>query len=111
MANSQRNTYRCGCSQLALAGFFTVRNGKESKMDSIQLINEMIDHFQSAGTSPNDCWASPDDMSSFGLDHQSPDGTKFWIDFERDGSIILLWKPAGESEPNVIKFIEKLESK
>lgn len=62
-------------------------------MDAAKTINEILDYFQSANTSPGGEWALPDDGSSLCLDFRGVDDTVFWIDIERDGSIRVVWRP------------------
>jgi hypothetical protein len=69
------------------------------------LLTEIIDHFANAKESPGDWWAHDDEFSSYCLDHQARDGTKFWLDLDKDGTITLLWKPAGKERPEIIKFV------
>ena len=71
--------------------------------DAERILGEILDHFKKNDLKPEDAWAFPDDYSSLCLDHQSPDGTKFWLDIERDGTIMILWKPKG-SKPQVLTF-------
>lgn len=73
-------------------------------MDTPALLTEIIDYFATAKESPGDFWAHPDDLSSYCLDHQARDGTKFWIDLEKDGTIMVLWKPAGQTVPTIKRF-------
>ncbi|HYT41954.1 MAG TPA: hypothetical protein VEP90_06385 [Methylomirabilota bacterium] len=67
-------------------------------------MTQIIDHFACAGESPGDWWAHDDDRTSYCLDHQSRDGTKFWIDLDKDGTITLLWKPPKQRHPYVTVF-------
>jgi hypothetical protein len=69
-----------------------------------QIIGEILDHFAKNDLTPEDAWAFVDDYSALCLDHRSPDGTKFWLDFERDGTISVLWKPVGAKQPKVLRF-------
>ncbi len=69
-----------------------------------RIIGEILDHFAENDLRPSDDWAFPDDFSSLCLDHQSSDGTKFWLDLERDGTISVLWKPAGAERPTILRF-------
>ena len=69
--------------------------------DAKRILGEILDHFKKNDLNPEDAWAF--DYSSLGLDHQSPDGTKFWLDLDRDGTIMILWKPRG-SKPQVLRF-------
>jgi hypothetical protein len=74
-------------------------------MSEAQLIlGEILDHFLTNDLRPEDAWAFPDDGSSLCLDHQSPDGAKFWLDLKRDGTITVLWRPAGADKPRVLHF-------
>lgn len=73
-------------------------------MDGAAFLTEIIAYFSTAKESPGDAWAHPDDFSSYGLDHQSRDGTKFWIDLEQDGTIMVLWKPVGQQVPTIKRF-------
>lgn len=66
-----------------------------------QIIGEVLDHFRSPDRHLGDEWAFADDNSSMGLDHRSPDGTKFWLDLNRDGTIVILWKPPGSAPQTV----------
>ena len=69
-----------------------------------KVLGEILDHFKGFGISPDDAWAFDDECNSLCLDHRSLDGTKFWIDLQRDGTIIILWKPAGTERPEVLQF-------
>jgi len=73
-------------------------------IDAKRLLNEVLDHFDSNNIHPDDAWAFADDKSGMGLDHRSADGTKFWLDIERDGTIRILWKPRGIGPPQVVTF-------
>lgn len=73
-------------------------------MDAAKVLGEILDHFVSNGTSPEDAWAFCDDYTSLGLDHRSPDGTKFWLDLNRDGTIHVLWKAAETEVPQTLVF-------
>lgn len=61
----------------------------------MSLLAEILDHFDAAESSPGDNWAFCDDRSSLGLDYRSPDGTKFWLDINKDGTISIFWRPSG----------------
>lgn len=69
-----------------------------------KMLSDALDHFRNGSISPGGDWTFSDDLESLCLDHRSPDGTKFWIDLQRDGTIIILWKPAGAERPEVFKF-------
>ncbi len=72
-----------------------------------KMIGEIIDHFTSGDETPGDAWAPSDDLISFGLDHQSRDGTKFWIDFCREaGEVSIMWRPKGADRAQTIVFRE-----
>lgn len=70
--------------------------------DKATILKEIIHHFASNDIDRD--WAHADDMSSYGLDHRSEDGTKFWLDINEDGTIVVLWKPLGAVEPTVLRF-------
>ena len=73
-----------------------------------KMIGEIIDHFTFGDETPGDEWAASDDLTSFGLDHRSRDGTKFWIDLDReDGSVSLMWQPNGADRHQSIVFREE----
>ncbi len=61
--------------------------------DAKQIINEILDYFQSKDRDPGGDWAFPDDFSSLCLDYRDRHETKFWLDIERDGTIRIVWKP------------------
>ncbi len=61
----------------------------------MSVLAEVLDYFKAANLYPEDCWCFDDNDGSLGLDHRSADGTKFWLNLNRDGSIEIYWKPAG----------------
>jgi hypothetical protein len=73
-------------------------------MDAKQFLNEIIAHFAAAKEGPGQDWAHDDGFTSYCLDHLGSDGTKFWIDLEDDGTICILWKPAGQHVPTIKRF-------
>lgn len=76
-------------------------------MTGKEIVIAVLDHMQANDLRPEDAWAFSDDYESLGLDHRSPDGSKFWLDLDRDGTITILWKPAGADTPNVCKFTQQ----
>jgi len=85
-----------------------METGAEEMTDASSLLTEIIDHFAHAKESPGDWWAHPDDFSSYCLDHQSHDGTIFWLDLEKDGTIRIVWRATGKP-PVIMTFIQQLE--
>lgn len=73
-------------------------------MDAAALLTEIVDHFAKTGENPGDWWAHCDDYTSYSLDHTSKDGTKFWIDLDKDGTITLLWKSPGQEKAEIKQF-------
>lgn len=60
------------------------------------LLNEILDYFKdNERERPDRDWAFPEDYSSYCFDHRSRNGTKFWVDLERDGTIKIFWRKAG----------------
>jgi len=74
--------------------------------DAAKVLGEILDHFQKTERWPSDDWAFDDDYSSLCLDHQSRDGSKFWLDIERDGTLRVMWKSAG-GEVNSLTFVHR----
>ena len=75
--------------------------------DAKQVLNEVLDYFEKEDTTPGDWWAFPDDFSSLCLEFRSEkDDTTFWLDMERDGTIRLVWRPAG-SELKSLTFVHQ----
>ena len=68
------------------------------------LLTEIIDYFANCDEKPGDFWAHDDEFESYCLDHRSKDGTKFWLDLEKDGTISIMWKPATAAKPTVMFF-------
>jgi hypothetical protein len=68
------------------------------------LLTEIIDYFAICDDTPGDFWAHDEDRTSYCLDYRSSDGTKFWIDLDKDGTITLLWKPLGQGQPQIMTF-------
>lgn len=60
--------------------------------DASAVLTEIIDYFATSEEGAGGEWAHPDDFSSYCLDFQGRDGTKFWLDLEKDGTIHLMWK-------------------
>lgn len=78
--------------------------------DAKQVLNEALDYFQRENESPGEWWAFPDDGSSLCLDYESEkDGTKFWLDIERDGTIHIMWRPAS-GDVKSLSFIHQQET-
>ncbi len=73
-------------------------------MDAKTFLAEIIDHFANSEETPGDWWAPTEDHTSYCLDHKSKDGTKFWIDLDKDGTITLVWKPCGQESSGVMQF-------
>ncbi|SEE51486.1 hypothetical protein [Bradyrhizobium lablabi] len=73
-------------------------------MDAAAFLTEIIDYFATAKETPGDWWAHPEDLSSYNLDHRGRDGSKFWIDLEKDGTIMILWLPPGKTVPTIKRF-------
>jgi hypothetical protein len=73
------------------------------------VVADILKHFADNDLHPDDAWAFCDDRSSLGLDHQSPDGTKLWLDLNEDGTIHIFWKPAGAKRGQSFTFIESDE--
>ncbi len=73
-------------------------------MDAKALLAEIIDHFASSEETPGDWWAPAEDHSSYNLQHDSKDGTRFWIDLDKDGTITLVWRPCGRESADVMQF-------
>ena len=63
----------------------------------MSVLAQVLDHFKAGGFYPENEWCFNDDDSTLGLDHRSPDGTKFWLDLNRDGSIEIYWRPGGDA--------------
>ncbi len=61
-------------------------------VDASAVLTEIIDYFAASNEGAGGEWAHPDDFSSYCLDFQGEDGTKFWLDLEKDGTIHLMWK-------------------
>jgi hypothetical protein len=59
------------------------------------MLPEILKYFAKSGLKPENNWAFSNDQSSFGLDHTSPDGTKFWLDLNDDNTITVFRKPIG----------------
>lgn len=74
--------------------------------DATKILNEALDYFEKTETDPGGGWAFCDDYSSMGLDFKSPAGDKFWLDIERDGTILVMWKSAG-GEVNSLTFVHQ----
>lgn len=74
-------------------------------MSAAQTLKEILQHFASSGETPGADWALDEEHTSLGLDHLSSDGSKLWLDLEHDGTIMLLWRPAGAEKPTLLKFI------
>ncbi len=72
-------------------------------MISAALLSEIIDHFASSEETPGDWWAPAEDRSSYNLQHDSKDGTRFCISLDKDGTITLVWKPRGRKR-SVMQF-------
>lgn len=72
--------------------------------DASSFLSEIIDYFATAKESPGDWWAHDDDFSSYCLDHRARDGTAFWLDLEKDGTIRVLWKTGEKSKPEIMTF-------
>lgn len=65
--------------------------------DAQQVLTEVLDYFQREDTTPGGRWAFPNDGSGLCLYFKSEkDGTKFWLDICRDGTIHIMWKPVGQ---------------
>lgn len=73
-------------------------------MRAAEFLTEIIDHFAHAKETPADWWAHDEAGESYCLDHLSRDGTKFWLDLDKNGTITILWKPANASDAKVMKF-------
>ena len=73
---------------------------KEAKI----IMGEILDYFLDTDKTSDDAWCFSEDGSEFGLDHQSEDGTKFWLNLSRDGAITILWKPFNAEKPNILKY-------
>ena len=73
--------------------------------DAKQFLNEIIAHFATSKEGPGEDWAHDDAFTSYCLDHRAKDGTRFWIDLEDDGTISILWKPAGQEKPIIKRFV------
>lgn len=61
----------------------------------MSLLGDILDHFRDAKTHPGDEWAFDEDHDSLCLDFWGGDGTKFWLDLQRDNTIHILWKHNG----------------
>ena len=73
-------------------------------LEAAAMLTEIIDHFANTEERPED-WAHDDTGRSFCLDYRSKDGAKFWLDLDKDGTITVLWKPAGADAPVIMKFL------
>ena len=73
-------------------------------MTGSELLTEIVDYFATKQDGLGDMWAHPDDFSSYCMDYRSRDGTQLWIDLEKDGSIVVLWKCKDNIKPHVLKF-------
>ncbi len=71
---------------------------------SSEFLSKIIDHFAESDDGPPGDWAHDTDCSSYALEHRGKDGTRFWIDLDKDGTISVLWKPAGMERPEVKIF-------
>jgi hypothetical protein len=72
--------------------------------DPSALLTEIIDHFTHAEEGPGDAWAHDDEFASYALDYRGKDGTVFWLDMEKNGTISVTWKPAGADRPKCVMF-------
>jgi len=72
--------------------------------DDIAALIEIIAHFAKNDWRPGEDWAFPDDNSSLCLDHRLPDGTKFWLDIEKNGITIMWHRP--DTEAQVTRFVD-----
>jgi hypothetical protein len=59
------------------------------------LLSDILDYFIENDVHPGDEWSFSDDQTTFGLDFWGKDGTKFWLNLNRDGTIDIFWKRAG----------------
>lgn len=75
--------------------------------DAKTLLNEIIAYFATAKESPGDFWAHDDNFSSYCLDHKARDGTIFWLDLEDDGTIRIVWRPAGAAKSQSQTFVAR----
>jgi hypothetical protein len=74
-------------------------------MDAKQFLNQIIAHFAIEEEGPGDWWAHDNEFTSYALQHDGKDGVRFWIDLEDDGTITVLWKPAGAGDPIIKRFV------
>ena len=77
--------------------------------DAAEILGEALDYFSSNDTDPGGEWAFCDDRSELGLDFRGKDGTKFWLDIKRDGTISIYWRPAG-MRGRTIEFATHIKS-
>lgn len=70
-------------------------------------INEILDYFSRAEINPGSDWAFDEDQSSLGVDFRSSDGTKFWLDINRDGTLSIFWKPADRPSGETLTFVRR----
>lgn len=71
------------------------------------ILAEIVDHFAITDSKPGNDWAFDDDQTSIGLDHRSVDGSKMWLDLNRDGTITIFWKKAGSGRGVSVTYAEK----
>jgi hypothetical protein len=74
------------------------------------LLAEIIEHFARNDWRPSEHWAMPDDGSSLCFECDLPDGTKFWLDIDKD-EIAILWRPPGEEARTLRLAAQRLEAK
>lgn len=74
--------------------------------EAVKVLNEAMDYFEKTETDPGGEWAFCEDYSSLGLDFRSPNGDAFWLDLERDGTILVMWKKA-DGEVNSVTFVQQ----
>jgi len=72
-----------------------------------KLLGAILDHYQNNDTRPGEDWAFDDEFSSLCLDCLSPDGSKFWLDIERDGTIRVLWSPGNGKDVTSLTFVSQ----
>ncbi len=73
------------------------------------VFGDLIDYLASGDLSLGEDWAASEDLDSYGLDWRAPDGTKFWLTLNRDGTIDVYWRPDGRPVAcgDCLKFIQK----
>ena len=75
--------------------------------DAEKLLGAILDHYQNNDTVPGEDWALDSEGESLCLDCLSPDGSKFWLDIERGGTIRVLWSPGNSGEVNLMTFVHQ----